>query len=145
MPKTADILRRLMLASGVQTKAALAAHLGLTPSNITDAVRRNMIPESWLYKVAYRTRRNIEWLKTGSGPEFLDEAAADAAGEYGRTATLRQLMEALESMDEEEQATLLRYKDLLERGDMLLRQHVINQAKLLERDLKRRGKKAKGE
>jgi hypothetical protein len=82
------VIERLIKATGCKSQRELAAYLEVTPGYITNAVRRDKIPEAWLYKVGLRTRRRVEWLLTGQGPEFLNEAAAEAV-DFGRSALVR--------------------------------------------------------
>lgn len=70
MRQVADIIRRLIDSALSKNQAGLAAYLGISPSKITDAMRRGAIPEAWLYKVAYRTGYSVEWLRTGRGEKF---------------------------------------------------------------------------
>ncbi len=35
---------------------------------------KRQIPDVWLYKVAYKTGRTVEWLQSGTGHECADEA-----------------------------------------------------------------------
>ncbi len=75
-----------MMALGVTTQAALAAELGVTPSSVTDAARRKQVPETWIYKVAYRSGVRAEWLQTGRGakrPAAQVQVIAESAEEYG--------------------------------------------------------------
>jgi len=82
--KAIDIIGRCKHAFGLTTQTALAKKIDLTPSSITDALRRGEIPEVWLYKVAYRTGRRVEWLRSGEGLEFAD-VAAEGKEKYRRT------------------------------------------------------------
>ena len=70
MRQLADIVKRLIDASMSKNQAGLASYLEISPSKITDAVRRGSIPQAWLYKIAYRTGYNVEWLKTGRGEKM---------------------------------------------------------------------------
>jgi hypothetical protein len=129
-----DILNRLMRSVLVETRGELADALEIKQQSINSALDRGDIPEAWLYKVAYRTRRNVEWLRTGLGPEFQDEAAAEGA-EYGRSATVKFLTEAMEHMDEAEQEALKRCVALLAGKGIPreVREHLMQQLELLER------------
>ena len=138
-------LERLMAVTGVDTQVALAEHLEVPPSSITDALRRGKIPEGWIFKIAYLTKRRVEWLRTGEKPEFQDETSAEETHAFGRSATLKRLVEALETMDEEEQRTIERCAEALRVGDHDIRQHLIGQLKLLEETVKlRRVKRERG-
>lgn len=126
------IIRRFQAATGCATLVELAKYLEVHPSRINEVIRRGKIPDTWLYKIAYRTRRNEDWLKTGAGPEFIDGAAAEAAAEFGRTAAAREVIEAMEHMDEEEQQATRQFLNILKVGDMKVRRHIIGQVALLD-------------
>ncbi|MDT7040828.1 helix-turn-helix domain-containing protein [Candidatus Nitronereus thalassa] len=81
--KHTAVLKRIMEVLKVTSQRDLAATLGTTPSNISTTLKRAQIPEAWLYKVAYESQCRIEWLKTGEGPKFLDQAVAEARAAYG--------------------------------------------------------------
>ncbi len=130
-----------MEALRVQTKMALAEALEVPPSSITDAIRRRAIPEAWLYKVAYRTRCRVEWLRTGEPPKHLEEGGAEGSHEYGRSLVERRVIEALEHLDTEEQTTVLRLLDALVRGDQQIRDHLINQLQIIEEAVASRRRK----
>lgn len=61
---------RLVLAIEGTTFADLARFLDVSPPAINAALRKKQIPELWLYKVAEKTGRRVEWLRTGHGPEL---------------------------------------------------------------------------
>lgn len=82
--KITKIVERLMLVSGVNTQVQLAHVLDISQAAVTQAISKGKIPEAWLYKVAYRTGRRVEWLQSGQGPEFTD-AAAEESEQYRRT------------------------------------------------------------
>ena len=72
-------INRLCVSVGVKTQSALAEFLGVRQGNISQAIKRSYIPDVWLYKVAYRTGRRVEWLQSGQGPEFADVEAEEKA------------------------------------------------------------------
>lgn len=65
-------------------------------------MRRGSIPEAWIYKVAYEARCNLEWLKTGKGPQWRSELDASVAHDNAErrrtelTASLSGIMELQE-------------------------------------------------
>lgn len=141
--KDRETIDRLVKATGCQNKSDLARYLEITPQRITEAMGRGKISEAWFYKIAYRTGRRVEWLRTGQGPEFLDEAAAEEV-EFGRSALVRELTEAMDHLDEEEQAAIRRAVEILKTGPLDVRQHLMGQLKLLARMApKPPGKKAR--
>lgn len=76
-------VHRLMSSLKVKTQVELAHHLGITPQSVNSSLSRGEIPDSWLYKVAYETGCRVEYLKTGQGPEHLNEAVAEVRQLYG--------------------------------------------------------------
>ena len=120
-----------MRSLDVRAKIDLAKALEISQPSVSKALALGSVPEAWLYKVAYRTRRNVEWLRTGEGPEFIDEAVAENS-EYGRTATAREVVEAMEHLDDEEQMAVRRFLDLMKRGDSRVIRHLIDQVELLD-------------
>jgi len=138
-----EIVERLIVALGLTTQAQLAAGLEIRPQSIVSAVNRGEIPEAWLYRVAYRTGRSIEWLRTGRGPVWhgaaLAEAPAPAYGDDRRgAAMLQRMIEAWEELDGEAQAAALRCVDILRRADRDICAHLIAELKLIEEAAQRR-------
>lgn len=70
--KITDVISRLMRATGASTQAGLADWLGTRQPSVARAIAQREIPELWFYKVAEKTGRTVEWLKTGHGPELKD-------------------------------------------------------------------------
>lgn len=143
------IIDRLILALGLKTQAQLAARLEIRPQSINSAINRGEIPEAWLYRVAYLTGRNVEWLRTGKGPirhgTLIAEAPATAYGSgKGKPAILRRVLEAWGQLDAEEQTAVERCTELLRLEDRDIRAHLINQLKLIEETARvRRAKRAR--
>ncbi len=140
------IVDRLVGALGLKTQAQLAASLEIRPQSIISAVNRGEIPEAWLYRVAYRTGRSVEWLRTGRGPAWQGQVTGEGtAPTYGtrgtQPAALRHLLEAWEELDEEERAAVERCAAILRTGDRDVREHLIAQLKLVEETV--RGRQAK--
>lgn len=77
-----DLISRLIKACRVKNQAALAGILEISPSKITDAIRREKIPDAWLYKVAYNTGYSVNWLRTGRGEKFQAAMIAEAKVPY---------------------------------------------------------------
>lgn len=102
--KTVDIIERFKRSFGVNTQTALAKMLDLTPSSITDALRREEIPDVWLYKVAYRTGRRVEWLQSGQGPEFADAISKEKERYQRLSPALRCLIDQLSELSGAEQS-----------------------------------------
>lgn len=77
-----EITKRLCHALGVSSLAGLARFLDVSPQAINGAIQKRQIPDVWLYKVSYRTGRLVEWLRSGTGPEFAD-VAEETERRYG--------------------------------------------------------------
>lgn len=134
---------RLLAALRVKTQAQLAAGLQIRPQSIVSAVNRKEIPEAWLYRVAYLTGRNVEWLRTGRGPVWREPVASEEGPPaYGMMksapASLRRLLEVWDELDEQEQATVVRLVEALRLGDREIRDHLIREMKLIEESLRAR-------
>lgn len=149
------IIARLLDALHLTTRAQLAAALEIRPQSIVSALNRREIPEAWLYRVAYLTGRNVEWLRTGRGAVWREAVAADSgasgygrgagktsgrgAGKAGRIpAPLRRLLQAWEGLGQPEQATVARLVEALRGGDREIRDHLIREMKLIEDSLRAR-------
>lgn len=144
------IIERLLLALGLKTQAQLAAALEIRPQSVISAIGRGEIPEAWLYRVAYRTGRNVEWLQTGKGPvrqeNVIGEGTVPSYGNRGdQSAALRQVLDAWQELDEEERDTVERCAQVLRIGDRDIREHLIAQLKLIEETVqRRRAKRGRG-
>ncbi len=141
-----EIIDRLLQALNLKTQAQLAVSLEIRPQSIVSAVRRGAIPEGWLYRVAYLTGRHVEWLRTGKGPIWQADVAAETSpAGYGAgripDATVRRLVEVWEELDAEEQASLKRCAEILRVGDRDVREHLIGQLKLMEEAVQLRRRK----
>jgi hypothetical protein len=148
-------IERLLEALRLTTRAQLAAALEIRPQSIVSALNRREIPEAWLYRVAYLTGRNVEWLRTGRGAVWREEVAADSgAPDYGKSAgrtsgrgprragrmpaSLRRLLQAWEELGQSEQATVARLIEALRGGDREIRDHLVREMKLIEDSLRAR-------
>ena len=134
-----EIVERLIVALGLKTQAQLAGSLEIRPQSIVSAINRGEIPGAWLYRVAYRTGRSVEWLRTGRGPAWhgalMAEAPAPAyGGDKRRSAMSQQLQlnETWEKLDSEEQAAVLRCAEIFRQADREIREHLIAQLKLID-------------
>lgn len=77
-----EIINRLCSALNVSTLAGLSRFLDVSPQAINGAIRKQQIPDVWLYKVSYHTGRLVEWLRSGTGLEFAD-AVTETERRYG--------------------------------------------------------------
>lgn len=131
-----DIIDRLIVALDLKTQAQLAASLEIRPQSIVSALNRGEVPEAWLYRVAYRTGRSIEWLKTGKGSAWhgalLAESPAPAYGDKKQPEMWQRVSQAWDHMDADERGLLLRCVEILNGAEHDLREHLIAQVKLID-------------
>jgi len=74
--KFESFLRRINEATGIASQTELASALNINRSAITQARKKDSIPDKWILKL-YRTfGLNPDWVETGSGPTFLKPSAA---------------------------------------------------------------------
>lgn len=122
-----DILNRMQQALGVKTRRALAKFLGISPSNINQAIGKNRVPELWLYKVGEETRTPVAYF-TEIHPEGAEKHGVhEPAPVYIRN-TLNDLIERL---DEEERQAVDRLVRALKGGDAQVRRHLIVQLQII--------------
>lgn len=143
-----EIIGRLITALELKTQVQLAASLEIRPQSIVSALNRGEIPEAWLYRVAYRTGRSIEWLRTGKGPArhgvLLAEAPAPAYGDQRQAEMRQQVMQAWDAMEADERRMVLHCIEILQGADQDLRGHLIAQLKFIDEMAQtRRGKRTK--
>jgi SOS-response transcriptional repressor LexA len=81
---------RIKKSTGMRTQVEIAKLLDIRQSSISDAKRRQSIPDSWLIKLYQVYNLNPNWIIDGESPQFLGEQRGGAlqvrdAGEaYGR-------------------------------------------------------------
>jgi len=69
-----SFLQRVFEATGIASQTELASALNLNRSAITQARKKDSIPDKWILKL-YRTfGLNPDWVETGSGPTFLKQS-----------------------------------------------------------------------
>jgi phage repressor protein C with HTH and peptisase S24 domain len=78
---------RIKKATGMRTQVEIAKLLDIRQSSISDAKRRQSIPDSWLIKLFQIYNLNPNWLLDGEAPQFLGE-------ERGGALQVRELGEA---------------------------------------------------
>lgn len=72
--ESAPVLDRVIEAYGFSTKIMLADHLGIASSSLAGRYKRGGFPADIVVRCMAETGANLEWLATGSGPKFTDEA-----------------------------------------------------------------------
>lgn len=81
---------RIKKATGMRTQVEIAKLLDIRQSSISDAKRRQSIPDSWLIKLYQVYNLNPSWVLEGEVPQFLGEQRSGAftvkepAEAYGR-------------------------------------------------------------
>jgi hypothetical protein len=137
MSKAGKVLDRLILATDVQNKSQLAEFLEITPQSIRTAEVRKEIPDTWLYKVAYKTGTRIEWLRSGEGPQTLQAFACETMAHYGEQVPSEiQVLEAFRGwLDDDEKQILARGVELLAAEDKETRDTMRQAIQFLARKL----------
>jgi len=69
---------RIKKATGLRTQVEIAKLLDIRQSSISDAKRRQSIPDSWLIKLYQIYNLNPNWLLDGEAPQFLGEGRGGA-------------------------------------------------------------------
>jgi len=69
---------RIKRATGMRTQVEIAKLLDIRQSSISDAKRRQSIPDSWLIKLFQIFNLNPNWLLDGEAPQFLGEGRGGA-------------------------------------------------------------------
>lgn len=88
---------RIKKATGMRTQVEIAKLLDIRQSSISDAKRRQSIPDSWLIKLYQIYNLNPNWIIDGEDPQFLGDQRGGAllvreSGEaYGRKPKFYQL------------------------------------------------------
>ena len=68
-----SFLRRVFEATGMSSQAELAAALNINRSAITQARKKNAIPDKWILHLYKSFGLNPDWVETGLGPTFLNQ------------------------------------------------------------------------
>lgn len=70
-----QILKRIYETTGIQSQNELAQALHINRSAITQARRKNAIPEKWLVQLYRLFGLNPDWVEKGVGPTFIKPTA----------------------------------------------------------------------
>ena len=65
-----SFLQRVFKATGITTQNELASALKINRSAITQARKKNAIPDKWILKLFRLYGLNPDWVETGTGPIF---------------------------------------------------------------------------
>ncbi|WP_428558463.1 MAG: LexA family transcriptional regulator [Solidesulfovibrio sp. DCME] len=85
-----EAFERIKKSTGMRTQVEIAKLLDIRQSSISDAKRRQSIPDSWLIKLYQIYNLNPNWIIDGESPQFLGEqrggalSVRDAGDVYGR-------------------------------------------------------------
>ena len=63
--------QRILEATGLRTQTEVADLLGIAQSSISDALRRQSIPDQWLVTLFDTYALNPAWIRSGKGPHYL--------------------------------------------------------------------------
>lgn len=80
-----QFLNRVSEATGIISQNDLAKALGVNRSAISQARKKDKIPDSWILKLYRNYGLNPDWLESGEGRAFIDqtrETRADASFQY---------------------------------------------------------------
>ncbi|HGW0839690.1 TPA: phage repressor protein CI [Escherichia coli] len=69
----AEVLDRVILAYGFNTKLALAEHLDIASSSLANRYKRDFFPADIVVRCMAETGATLEWLATGQGRKFNDD------------------------------------------------------------------------
>lgn len=67
-----DAYERILQSTGLRTQTDIAALLGVKQSSISEAKRRNHIPDSWILTLFNKKGLNPSWIRTGEGPQYVE-------------------------------------------------------------------------
>lgn len=71
MPDFQSAYDRIREATGLRTQGEVATELGIRQSSISDAKRRNSIPDQWLLTLLDKHALNPAWVRSGKGPRYV--------------------------------------------------------------------------
>ncbi len=96
-----DIIGRIKQATGSQSLVAVAKFLDVTPPAINAAIRKQQVPDLWVYKTAVHTGHRVEWLRGGMEPRQYVEILKDAAAVTDHLRALQGEIERLATSPEQ--------------------------------------------
>jgi phage repressor protein C with HTH and peptisase S24 domain len=79
MPDTRfeSFLQRVFEATGITSQTELASVLNINRSAITQARKKNSIPDKWILQLYKTFGLNPDWIETGSGPTFIKKSVSN--------------------------------------------------------------------
>jgi phage repressor protein C with HTH and peptisase S24 domain len=72
-----SFLQRVFQTTGVTSQTELASVLKINRSAITQARKKNSIPDKWILQLYKTYGLNPDWVETGSGQTFIKKSASD--------------------------------------------------------------------
>ena len=72
-----SFLQRVFEATGITSQTELASALKINRSAITQARKKNSIPDKWILQLYKTFGLNPDWVETGAGQTFLKKSAPD--------------------------------------------------------------------
>ncbi|MBW2246599.1 MAG: helix-turn-helix transcriptional regulator [Deltaproteobacteria bacterium] len=72
-----SFLQRVFQATGLTSQTELASVLKINRSAITQARKKNSIPDKWILQLYKTYGLNPDWVETGSGQTFIKKSASD--------------------------------------------------------------------
>jgi transcriptional regulator with XRE-family HTH domain len=86
---------RLKLVRGNTSQKAFAAELGVHENTVANAERRDSATQDYLVKIAEARNVNLNWLLTGKGAMFVDDASGASLLQEKLTLALADALRAL--------------------------------------------------
>ena len=77
MTKFDAFLKRVFEATGVSSQTELAAALKINRSAITQARKKDAIPDKWILQLYKTFGLNPDWIETGIGRTFVKRSASE--------------------------------------------------------------------
>jgi len=74
--KFESFLQRVFEATGMTSQTELASALNINRSAITQARKKDSIPDKWILKLFRSFGLNPDWIETGSGQTFIKKSAS---------------------------------------------------------------------
>jgi phage repressor protein C with HTH and peptisase S24 domain len=72
-----SFLQRVFEATGITSQTELASVLKINRSAITQARKKNSIPDKWILQLYKTFGLNPDWVETGSGPTFIKKSVSN--------------------------------------------------------------------
>ena len=72
-----SFLQRVFQATGITSQTELASVLKINRSAITQARKKNAIPDKWILQLYKTYGLNPDWVETGSGQTFIKKSASN--------------------------------------------------------------------